>query len=127
MSNNEYLSAYSADSMEYEIDQAMDFLIQNGILQTTPEGLKTTDFGMLIAKSNYAVETAVRLREFARTCTEMDVNRLIYEMCRTPDIPVISFKGRKSKEPVRDRLNKEGCLLWMSETARPQQQPSWNG
>ncbi len=111
MSNNEYLSAYSADSMEYEVDQAMDFLVQNGIIQTTPEGLKTTDFGMLIARSNYTVETAVRLKEFARTCTEMDVNRLIYEMSRTPDMPVITFKGRKSKEPVRDRLNKEGVFV----------------
>ncbi|AEG17748.1 DEAD/DEAH box helicase domain protein [Methanobacterium paludis] len=111
MSNNEYLSAFSADSMEYEINQALEFLIQNGILQTTPEGIKTTEFGMLIAKSNYAVKTAVRLREFAKMDGEIDIHKLIYEISKTPDMPMISFKGRKSKEPVRERLNKEGVFI----------------
>ena len=111
MSNNDYLSAFSADSMEYEINQALEFLIQNGILQTTPEGIKTTEFGMLIAKSNYAVKTAVRLREFAKMDGEIDIYKLIYEISKTPDMPVISFKGRKSKEPVRERLNKEGVFI----------------
>ena len=111
MSNNDYLSAFSVDSMEYEINQALEFLIQNGILQTTPEGIKTTEFGMLIAKSNYAVKTAVRLREFAKMDGEIDIYKLIYEISKTPDMPVISFKGRKSKEPVRERLNKEGVFI----------------
>ncbi len=111
MSNNDYLSAFSADSMEYEINQALEFLIQNGILQTIPEGIKTTEFGMLIAKSNYAVKTAVRLREFAKMDGEIDIYKLIYEISKTPDMPVISFKGRKSKEPVRERLNKEGVFI----------------
>ncbi len=105
MSNNDYMSVFSADSMEYEINDALDFLIQNGIIQPTPDGLKATEFGILIARSNYAVETAVRLKEFARRNTEINTHQLLYEIARTPDMPRISFKGRKTKEPVRDRLN----------------------
>ncbi len=111
MSNNGDLSAYCADSIEYETNNALEFLVQNGIIQPTPDGLKTTQFGMLIAKSNYAVETAVRLREFATRSTEIDPNQLIFELCKTPDMPKISFKGRKSKEPVREKLNKAGVFV----------------
>ena len=73
--------------------------------------LKQQHFGMLIAKSNYAVETAVRLREFATRSAEIDTSQLLYEICKTPDMPKISFKGRKSKEPVRDKLNKAGVFV----------------
>ncbi|WP_209585283.1 DEAD/DEAH box helicase [Methanobacterium aggregans] len=109
MSNNEYLSAFSSDSMEYEVNEALEFLMQNGIIRATPDGLKATDFGMLIAKSNYTVETAVKLREFARS-GDIESSKLLYEISRTPDIPVISFKGRKSKDPVRERLSKAGIF-----------------
>jgi helicase len=111
MSNNEYLSEFCADSIEYEVNSALEFLVQNGIIQPTPDGLKTTQFGMLIARSNYAVETAVRLREFATRSTEIDTSQLIYELTKTPDMPRISFKGRKSKEPVREKLNKAGVFV----------------
>ncbi len=111
MSNNEYLNSFCADSMEYEVNNALEFLVRNGIIQPTPDGLKTTEFGMLIAKSNYAVETAVRLREFASKSEEIQGAHLIYELCKTPDMPVISFKGRKTKEPVRDKLNSEGIFV----------------
>lgn len=110
MSNNQYLSTFAADSMQYEINDALDFLISNGIIRPTPEGLKATEFGMLIARSNYAVETAVRLREFAKINPKIDLNQLIYEITRTPDMPRVSFKGRKSKEPVRERLNNAGIF-----------------
>jgi helicase len=130
MANNEYLKSYCAVSTEYEVNNALEFLVKNSIIQPTPDGLKTTEFGMLIAKSNYTVETAVRLKEFASRSTEIDSDQLIYELCKTPDMPRISFKGRKSKEPVRDKLNKAGVfvvdignneataatlLLWMDE------------
>lgn len=111
MANNEYLNSYCADSMEYEVNNALDFLIKNSIIKPTPDGLKTTEFGILIAKNNYAVETAVRLREFANRSNEIDPNQLIYELTKTPDMPRISFKGRKSKEPVRDKLNKAGVFV----------------
>lgn len=109
MSHNEYMSAFSAESMEYDLKEALDFLMQNGIIRATPDGLKATDFGMLIAKSNYTVETAVKLREFARS-GDIEPEKLLYEISRTPDIPVITFKGRKSKDPVRERLSKAGIF-----------------
>lgn len=111
MSHNEYLESFCADSIEYEVNNAIEFLVKNGIIIPTPDGLKTTEFGMLIAKSNYTVETAVRLREFASVSEEIEASKLIYELSKTPDMPLISFKGRKSKEPVRDRLNSEGIFV----------------
>jgi len=111
ISHNEYLESFCADSIEYEVNNAIEFLVKHGIIMPTPDGLKTTEFGMLIAKSNYAVETAVRLREFASASEEIESSKLIYELSKTPDMPLISFKGRKSKEPVRDRLNNEGIFV----------------
>lgn len=111
MSHNEYLEFFCSDSIEYEVNTALEFLVKNGIIMPTPDGLKTTEFGMLIAKSNYTVETAVRLREFASVSEEIESSKLIYELSKTPDMPLISFKGRKSKEPVRDRLNSEGIFV----------------
>lgn len=111
MQHHEFLSSYSAESMEYEISQAIEFLMQNGIIRPTPEGLRTTDFGMLIARNNYTVETAVRLKEFApKLKSESDLYKLIYKISETPDLPLVSFKGRKSKEPVRERLNQAGIF-----------------
>lgn len=111
ISGSEYLSLLSADTMEYELKDALEFLLQNGIIQATPDGLRTTDLGMLIARSNYSVQTAVRLREFARSSVELDIPRLVYEICLTPDLPKVSFKGRKSREPVRERLNRAGVFM----------------
>jgi len=81
------------------------------MIQSTPDGLRTTDFGMLIARSNYSIQTAVRLKEFARTGAEPNMPRLIYEISRTPDLIPISFKGRKSREPVREQLNQVGLFV----------------
>jgi helicase len=111
MSHSEYLSQYASENLEYQINEAINFLMEHGMLQPTPEGLRTTDFGMLIARSNYSVHTAVRLKEFARTSGEPDMPRLIYEISRIPDLIPISFKGRKSREPVRERLNRAGLFL----------------
>lgn len=110
MAHNEYMSVFAAESMEYEINTAIEFLIQNGILKPTPEGLKTTEFGNLIAKTNYSVESAVRLKEFALQ-NELNIYNLLYEISKTPDMPKIAFKGRKSKEPVRDKLNNKGIFI----------------
>lgn len=108
MNNNDF-GALSVDAMEYEMNNALEFLIQNGIIQLTPEGLKATDFGNLIARSNYSVETAVRLKEYAKR-DEIDKYQLIYDISRTPDMPKISFKSRKNKEPVMDKLNDKGVF-----------------
>ncbi len=110
MCNNQYLSMFGSDSMEYEIHHALEFLMEHGIIQPTPEGLKTTTMGNLIARTNYSVETAVRLKEYATRNKELDIYSLIYEITKTPDIIPISFKGRKSKEPVRDKLNSKGIF-----------------
>ncbi len=111
MCNNEILSVYTADSMEYEINEALEFLIHHGMIKPTPDGLKTTPLGTLISRTNYSVETAVRLKEYTTRHTQLDIYSLIYEISKTPDIIPVSFKGRKSKEPVRDKLNTKGVFV----------------
>ncbi|MGZ7209971.1 MAG: DEAD/DEAH box helicase, partial [Methanobacterium sp.] len=111
MKTNDLFGALSVDTMEYEINNALEFLIHNSIIQLTPEGLITTDFGNLIARSNYSVETAVRLKEYAKR-DQLNVYQLIYEISRTPDMPKVSFKSRKSKEAVMDKLNDAGIFAF---------------
>jgi helicase len=111
MCNNEILSVYTADSMEYEVNEALEFLIHHGMIKPTPEGLKTTPLGTLISRTNYSIETAVRLKEYTNRQTQLDIYNLIYEISKTPDIIPVSFKGRKSKEPVRDKLNTKGVFV----------------
>jgi helicase len=36
---------------------------------------------------------------------------LIHYLCNTPDMPVISFKGRKSKDPVHEELSSKGIFV----------------
>ena len=110
MSNNPSMSLFAADSLKWEIEQDLQFLIQNGIIRATPEGLKTTDFGNLIAKSNYAVETAVKIKEYISTSDTFNIPEFIYALAQTPDLPLISFKGRKSKDPVRDKMSEVGLF-----------------
>ncbi|AIS32286.1 DEAD/DEAH box helicase [Methanobacterium formicicum] len=111
MTHSEYSSLFASDTIQFQIKEALDFLTEHGMIQVVPDGLRATAFGMLIAKSNYAVQTAVRLKEFARSGGEVDMPRLVYEICRTPDLIPISFKGRKSRDPVRDRLNQAGLFV----------------
>ncbi|WP_084270668.1 DEAD/DEAH box helicase [Methanobrevibacter cuticularis] len=111
MTNNPSMSLFAEDSLKYEIETALEFLLKNGILQATPDGLKATAFGNLIAKSNYTVETSVKLKEYATQLEELDINELIYQLSLTPDLPLISFKGRKSKDPVREKLSEKGLFV----------------
>ena len=110
MSNNPSMSLFAEDSLKYELEIALNFLLQNGIIRATPEGLKTTDFGYLIAKSNYAVETAVKIKEYVSGIDELNVEEFIYALSQTPDLPLISFKGRKSKDPVHEKLSECGLF-----------------
>lgn len=110
MSNNPTMAAFADDSIKFELESALEFLLQNRIIRATPEGLKTTDFGNLIARSNYSVETAVKIKEYISDINEINVSEFIYALCETPDVPLISFKGRKSKDPVRDKLSEEGLF-----------------
>ena len=110
MSNNPSMSLFAEDSLKYELETALQFLLQNGIIRATPEGLKTTEFGNLIARSNYAVETAVKIKEYISGIKEFNTEEFIYALSETPDLPLISFKGRKSKDPVRDKLSEVGLF-----------------
>lgn len=110
MTSNPSMSFFAEDSLKFEIESALEFLLQNRIIQATPEGLKTTPFGNLIAKSNYSVETAVKIKEYATNAEHIDPNELIYHLAQTPDLPLISFKGRKSKDPVREKLASSGLF-----------------
>ena len=110
MTNNPSMAMFAADSIKFELENSLEFLLQNGIIRATPEGLKTTDFGSLIAKSNYSVETAVKIKEYISGITQINVNEFIYALCETPDVPLISFKGRKSKDPVREKLSEAGLF-----------------
>jgi helicase len=110
ITNDEYMKEFAEESLKYEIDDALDFLVANGIIQPTPDGLKVTKFGNLIAKSNYAVETAVKFKEFGNNMDDLDLNQLIYEIASSPDLPLISFKGRKSKDPVREKMSASGLF-----------------
>lgn len=116
--NNPSMSMFAQDSLNWELESALEFLLQNGIIRATPEGLKTTDFGNLIAKSNYAVETAVKIKEYVSTMEKLKPAEMIYALAETPDLPLISFKGRKSKDPVRDKLSE--CGLFAVDIGNPE-------
>lgn len=118
MKNNPSMSMFAQDSLNWELESALEFLLQNGIIRATPEGLKTTDFGNLIAKSNYAVETAVKIKEYVSTMEKLNPAEMIYALSETPDLPLISFKGRKSKDPVRDKLSE--CGLFAVDIGNPE-------
>ena len=110
MNNNPSMASFAEYTIKFELESALEFLLQNGIIRATPEGLKTTDFGNLIAKSNYSVETAVKIKEYLSNIDEINDSEFIYALCETPDVPLISFKGRKSKDPVRDKLSEAGLF-----------------
>ena len=116
--NNPSMSMFAQDSLNWELESALEFLLQNGIIRATPEGLKTTDFGNLIAKSNYAVETAVKIKEYVSTMEKLKPAEMIYALAETPDLPLISFKGRKSKDPIRDKLSE--CGLFAVDIGNPE-------
>ena len=91
MSNNPSMSLFASDSLKWELENALQFLLQNGIIRATPDGLKTTDFGNLIAKSNYTVETAVKIKEYITGMSEFNVDEFIYALSETPDLPLITM------------------------------------
>ena len=110
MNNNPSMSFFAEESIKFELESALEFLLKNGIIRASPEGLKTTEFGDLIAKSNYSVETAVKIKEYISGINEINIDEFIYALCETPDMPLIPFKGRKSKDPVREKLSESGLF-----------------
>ena len=110
MSNNPSMALFASDSLKWELENALQFLLQNGIIRATPDGLKTTDFGNLIAKSNYTVETAVKIKEYISSMDTFNIPEFIYALAETPDLPLITFKGRKNKDPVREKMSELGLF-----------------
>jgi len=108
---NPYMNSFGMDNLQYELEGALDFLVKNRILYPGPDGFAATEFGMLIANSNYSVETAIKLNQLASEMDELNIYRLIYEITRTPDMPLISFKATKSRDPVRERLMDHGLFV----------------
>ena len=110
MSNNPSMSLFASDSLKWELENGLQFLLQNGIIRATPEGLKTTEFGNLIAKSNYTVETAVKIKEYITSMDAFNIPEFIYALAETPDLPLITFKGKKNKDPVREKMSEVGLF-----------------
>ncbi|BDH79194.1 DEAD/DEAH box helicase [Methanothermobacter tenebrarum] len=110
LTNNPNMNIF-ADNLEYEINSSLEFFIKNEIIRPTPTGLRATPFGLLIANSNYSVETSIKLRHLATEMDELDTYKLIYEICKTPDMPFISFKTRKGKDRVREKLQENGIFV----------------
>ena len=110
MQNNPSMSLFAADSIQWELESSLEFLLKNDIINATPGGFRTTEFGKLIARSDYAVKTAVKIKEYLSHMDSFNNSELIYALSQTPDMPLISFKGRKSKDPTREKLSKEGLF-----------------
>ena len=110
MNNNPSMSLFASDSLKWELENALQFLLQNGIIRATPDGLKTTDFGNLIAKSKYTVETTVKIKEYISSMDTFNIPEFIYALAETPDLPLITFKGRKNKDPVREKMSEVGLF-----------------
>lgn len=103
---------FSDESIKYEISSALEYLIQNGILRVTPSGLQPTPFGTLISRNNYAVKTAVKLKDYSTMMgNEFNVGSLIYEISKTPDMPKINTKFKANKENIKEVLSSQGVFV----------------
>lgn len=98
---------FSDESIKYEISSALEYLIQNGIIRVSPSGLQTTTFGTLISKNNYAVKTAVKLKDYSNMMgDEFNIGSLIYEISKTHDMPKINTKFKSNKDNIKEVLSR---------------------
>jgi helicase len=103
---------FSDESIKYEISSALEYLIQNGIIRLSPSGLQTTPFGTLISKNNYAVKTAVKLKDYSNMMgDEFNIGSLIYEISRTHDMPKINTKFKANKDNIKEVLSKHDVYV----------------
>lgn len=103
---------FSDESIKYEISSALEYLIQNGIIRLSPSGLQTTPLGTLISKNNYAVKTAVKLKDYSNMMgDEFNIASLIYEISKTHDMPKINTKFRANKENIKELLSKHDVYV----------------
>ncbi len=99
---------FGEDTIKYELQSSIDYLMRNGIIRAGPSGLQTTPLGSLISQNNYAVKTAVQLKDYANMNNDtFNTASLIYEVCRCSDMPMINTKFRTSKDNIREVLSKE--------------------
>lgn len=111
MTSNESMKFFAEEGLKFEIESSLEFLMNNEIIRPSPEGFKTTEFGELIAKSNYSVETAVKIKEYTNTVEDyINIGEFIYLLAQTPDIPLISFMARKSKDPTKEKMSSLGLF-----------------
>ena len=111
MTSNESMKFFAEEGLKFEIESSLEFLMNNKIIRPGPEGFKTTEFGELIAKSNYSVETAVKIKEYTNTVEDyINIGEFIYLLAQTPDIPLISFMSRKSKDPTKEKMSSLGLF-----------------
>ncbi len=103
---------FSEESIKYEISTALEYLIQNGIIRLSPSGLQTTPLGTLISRNNYAVKTAVKLKDYCNMMgDEFNEASLIYEISKTKDMPKINTKFRANKDNIREVLGVKGVFI----------------
>ena len=103
---------FSDESIKYEISSALEYLIQNGIIRVSPSGLQTTPLGTLISKNNYAVKTAVKLKDYSTMMgDEFNIASLIYEISKTHDMPKINTKFRANKDNIKEVLSKHDVYV----------------
>ena len=103
---------FSDESIKYEISSALEYLIQNGIIRLTPSGLQTTPFGTLISKNNYAVKTAVKLKDYSNMMgDEFNIGSLIYEISKTYDMPKINTKFKANKDNIKEVLSRHDVYV----------------
>lgn len=109
---NDMSFGFSGETIKYEISSALEYLIQNGIIRLTPSGFQTTPLGSLISRSNYAVKTAVKLKDYANMIDEeFSVANLIYEISKTSDLPKINTKFRANKDNIKEVLTSKGVFV----------------
>ena len=100
------------ETIKYEITSSLEYLIQNGIIRVSPSGLQTTPLGTLISKNNYAVKTAVKLKDYSNMMSdEFNVGSLIYEISKTKDMPQINTKFRANKDNIKEVLSKHDVYV----------------
>lgn len=103
---------FSDESIKYEISNALEYLIQNGILRVTPSGLQTTPLGTLVFRSNYAVKTAIKLKDYSNMINDEFIpGQLIYEVSKTADMPKINAKYRANKDNIKQVLGMQGVYV----------------
>ena len=100
------------ETIKYEITSSLEYLIQNGIIRVSPSGLQTTPLGTLISKNNYAVKTAVKLKDYSNMMgDEFNIGSLIYEISKTKDMPQINTKFRANKDNIKEVLSKHDVYV----------------